>query len=105
MSGAKRTLSLQSIDRLRRGRVVHGVAHAEITSNAQLSQERHQLSNGLVTQLPNSLGSAKAISANQLRQIQIGLLEQERGACGGAPSTEQRGLNYDARDNRRREIL
>ena len=85
----------QSADRLGVGRVIDGITFLEITGNAQPSQQRSPIRGRIPAHLPDAPAGPQAIATSECRQLQIRLLEQERGTRGSTASADERAFQQD----------
>ena len=84
---AKFTLATKSFGRLRGCGVVDGISRLQIATDAKTLQQRDQLIDRLMAQLPNPPAAAGTIAIRQLREFEVRFLQQQRRArcCAAAP--------------------
>ena len=100
---AKFTLATKSFGRLRGCGVVDGISSLQIATNAETLQQRDQLIDRLMAQLPNPPAAAGTIAIRQFREFEVRFLQQKRRArCGAAPP-DNRGFQDCRGDARGRK--
>ena len=102
-SRAKFTLATKSFGSLRAGRVIDGISSLQIATNAETLQQRDQLIDRLMAQLPNPAAVAETVAIRQVRQFEIRLLEQQRRARRRAAPPDTAGFQDCCGDARGRE--
>lgn len=66
-------------------------------------QQRHQLIDRLMAELPDPSAAAHTIAIGQLRELEVGLFQEERGARCRTASPDGRGFQDRRGDTRGRE--
>ena len=100
---AKFMLVAKTLGCLRGCRVVDGISHRQIATDPTTLQQRHQLIDRLMAQLPDAPAAADAIAIGQLREFEVRLLQEKRGARCRAASPDGRSFQNRRGDARRRE--
>ena len=100
---AKFTLVTKSLGRLRGGGVVDGISRLQIATDAQTLQQRDQLIDRLMAQLPDPPAGAGTIALRQLREFEVRFLQQKRRARRGAAPPDDRGFQNRRGDARGRK--
>lgn len=88
---------------LRGRRVVDGISHLQIATDPTTLQQRNQLIDRLMAQLPDPPAAADAIPIGQLRELEVRFLQEKRGACCRAASPDCRSFQNRRGDTCRRE--
>src|SRR6185503_3470014 len=78
-------------------RVVDGIAMPHVARNPQAAKQDHELMHGLVAQLPYATARAGSVASRELRQLQIGFLQQECGTRSSTTPAYGRRFQKDSR--------
>ena len=100
---AKFTLATKSLGRLRGRGVVDGISRLQIAADAKTLQQRDQLIDRLMAQLPDPPAAAGTIAIRQFREFEVRFLQQERRARCRAASPDDRGFQNRRGDARGRK--
>jgi hypothetical protein len=78
--------------------VVHRIAVPQVAPDPETLQQRNQVTNGFMTDLPDAAACARTIAVRELDELQIRLLQEQRGAGRGAASPCHSRFKHGRRD-------
>src|SRR6476620_10176402 len=97
-SRAKNAFTSKPFSGVVSGRVVDRLCLVEMTTDAKSFDECDQLRDRVLTHRPDAAAGAAAVAGFDLCQLEVGLLEQESGACGRTAAADEASLDESGSD-------